>query len=75
MKSTKVISGKNLPARLPIWPTITMYLLLDKAHPPQWALGAIALLWVIFWIIAIIAVTHQEPVDIVSVLGDEKKNK
>lgn len=63
--STKVISAKNLPARLPIISTVVFYLLMDNlnASPVAWGVGIT--LVVIFWIIAITAICMQEHVDVI----------
>ena len=63
----KVISWKNLPARLPIFPTITMYLLLVQLQAAEWVWGAIGLFTVLIWIISIIAVCRQVKIDIFEV--------
>ena len=63
--STKVISAKNLPARLPIFSTAVFYLLMDNlnASPVAWGVGIT--LVVILWIVAIIAICTQEHVDVI----------
>jgi hypothetical protein len=30
----------NLPTRLPVWPAITLWLVLDRAQAPGWVWGA-----------------------------------
>lgn len=63
--STKVISAKNLPARLPINSTVVFYLLMDNlnASPVAWGVGIT--LVVILWIAAITAICTQEHVDVI----------
>lgn len=63
--STKVISVKNLPARLPITSTAVFYLLMDKfnASPAAWGVGIT--LVVILWIVCITAICMQEYVDVI----------
>lgn len=62
--STKVISAKNLPARLQIISTVVFYLLMDNlnASPVAWGVGIT--LVVILWIIAITAICMEDRVDI-----------
>lgn len=63
--STKVISAKNLPARLPINGTAVFYLMMDNlnASPVAWGVGIT--LVVILWIICITAIFMQEHVDVI----------
>ena len=60
----KVISWKNMPSRLPIFPTITTYLFLDRLGAAGWVWGAVGCVFVIGWAIAIIAMSTQTKVDI-----------
>lgn len=62
--STKVISVKNLPARLPITSTAVFYLLMDNlnASPVAWGVGIT--LYAILWVICITAICMEERVDI-----------
>lgn len=64
--STKVISVKNLPARLPITSTAVFYLLMDNlnASPVAWGVGIT--LVAILWIVAITAICMQEHIDVIN---------
>jgi hypothetical protein len=44
-----VIRYDNLPVRIPVWPTITAALALDRigAHPIIW--GAVGMLFLLYW--------------------------
>ncbi len=64
MKSKKVISSKNLPVRLPIFQTATMYLLLDKFHWQEWIMGALGLLCLLLWVVSIGYLFTPEETDI-----------
>ena len=61
---TKVLATRFLPARLPIYPTITGWLALDHWHAPSWMYGAAVCLAVIVWAIMIYAMAVQVPVDL-----------
>lgn len=60
MKRHKVVSNKNLPMRLPIFPTITLWLLLDRLDAAVWVWSVVGTLWVILWIVAAITCWLQE---------------
>jgi hypothetical protein len=69
-KSNKVISGNNLPSRLPIWSTLSCALALDRWNAPEWLWGAVGFLFLIGWVAMIYGMIVQEKVDIF-----EKDNK
>lgn len=71
MKTKKVISTNNLPARLPIYQTLTAWIALDYFNAPQWLWGAIGLFFIILWIVAIITISNQKHID----LFDDKMKK
>lgn len=60
----KVVSRKNLPAKLPIYSTAVAYLLLDKFHAADWVWGVIGTLYTLIWIICIVAIVKQEQVEL-----------
>jgi hypothetical protein len=70
MKRPKVIKLNQLPARLPFIPTIAWGLLLDRFHAPGWLWGAIGVLFLVFWIIAIIAMCIQDPIKLKELSGE-----
>jgi hypothetical protein len=45
----RVISGRNLPSRIPLWSTLTVWLLLDRYQPPGWVWGAVGLFFLLIW--------------------------
>jgi len=55
----KVIHPKNLPAKLPIFQTATVYLLVDKFQIHGVLLGVICTIGVALWLM-FIYVIHQE---------------
>ncbi len=59
-----VILPKNMPARLPVWSTAVVWLLLDRLKPPEWVWGAVGFLMLTIWLILIYAVCTQETVDL-----------
>jgi hypothetical protein len=64
MKSPKVISYKNLPARIPLVPIAVAYLLLDKFKAPGYVWGIVGTILGIIPIVAIIAKAIETPVEI-----------
>lgn len=64
MKHKKVISHNNLPTHLPVTSTIAVYLLLDKLRAPGWFWGAVGLFFVALWIGAIVAILHEDDVEL-----------
>jgi hypothetical protein len=55
----KVVHASELPVRLPIYPTITLWLLLDRTEAPGWVWGATGVLMLIVWIGAVIQLSTQ----------------
>jgi hypothetical protein len=45
----KVINNRNLPARLPLWSTVTTGLVLDRLNAPGWLWGALSVFFVLIW--------------------------
>jgi hypothetical protein len=72
MNERKVISGENLPMRMPLYATLLAWLVLDKVQAPGWLWGAIGLALVLLWIIWIIDVVYRKDVDIFT---EENKGK
>lgn len=64
MKKRKVINSRNLPAKLPIWQTLTTFLALDHWSAPAWLWGALGVIFLTIWIISLILVATQEELDI-----------
>lgn len=64
MDTKKVISNSNLPAKLPIWSSITAALALDYWNAPEWLIGAVGLFFIVGWILIIIKMAIQEKVDV-----------
>jgi hypothetical protein len=50
MEAKVVISNKNMPARFPLWPTITCALGLDRIHAPGWVWGVAGTIFLLIWI-------------------------
>lgn len=60
MKKIKVISNKNLPARPPLWSSMTAWLMLDRFDAPGWVYGVVGCLFVLLWIFYFCTwVTHE----------------
>lgn len=64
MKSRKVLKMNNLPARIPIFKTLSTGIALDYWNAPQWLWGALGLFFLIGWIVAIYEIVTQESVDL-----------
>lgn len=59
-----VISRRNLPVRLPVWQTVTCWLLLDRLHADHFWWGSAALLFLIIWGACVWAAFKQKEIDI-----------
>jgi hypothetical protein len=64
MKKRKVISHKNLPAKLPTVLTFMVYILLDKFNAPQWLWGGLGAVMLVLWVATIAARQYEEDTDI-----------
>lgn len=53
MEKQRVISRKSLPAKLPIWTTVLMFLLLDRFNAPGWVWGGMGVIFAIAWIVSV----------------------
>jgi hypothetical protein len=60
----KVVSAKNLPARLPITQTAIWWLLMDRFHALAWVWGSTGVLVFLAWALAIFAACVQDRTDI-----------
>lgn len=63
MKIRHVINSRNMPARLPIFPTITTVLALDYWHAPGWLCGALGLVFLVGWILCIVDILRTEDLE------------
>jgi hypothetical protein len=75
MPQFKVVHRKNLPASLPIFPTMTFWLILDRLHAPQWLWGVIGTILVLVWILRVIAILHTEMVELDDIFDWTKERK
>ena len=64
MKERKVISGNNIPVRIPVIDAIVLYLLLDKFNAAAWIWGVVGTLWAIMFIATLIATWNEKSIDI-----------
>lgn len=55
---------KNERPKLPVLGTAVVYLLLDKFNSPEWVWGAIGILLLIAWIVAIALIYKMDGIDI-----------
>jgi len=60
MKTMKVISRSQLPTNPPIIGTIVILLVLDRFKAPQAVWGAAFVILLLYWIIIIFIMQHQE---------------
>ena len=60
----KVIPYKSLPARLPGWATVVLWLWLDRIKAPGWLWGAAVVLMAIFWIRSIAEWFQQKETEV-----------
>ena len=66
MKKVKVISYKNLPAKLPLLSSAVSYLFLDKFNAPGWVWGVVITLFSILWISCVIKLSNEDVIDILN---------
>lgn len=64
MKKRKVISHKNLPARMPLSGTLVCFLALDRIGAPGWVWGIVGTLLVVVWWVYVMDVKDQVDVEI-----------
>lgn len=64
MKVYKCIKRNNLPITLPVWPTCTTLLLIDRYNPPEWLIEMVILLGIIIWSIEIFTLFCQKEIDL-----------
>lgn len=60
----KVVKYKNLPARLPVWPTIVLWLLLDRLRAPGWVWGVCGTITALGWLGSLAQLLYQKETDI-----------
>jgi hypothetical protein len=65
MEKRKVISRKNLPTRLPIWPTAIIWLLMDYYNASDITHGVVWTIWAILWIVVIVNFWTEEEKEVV----------
>lgn len=63
-KKQKVISFKNLPYRMPIYQTVSLWLLADRFQVPEMMWGFVWAFIFLLWTAWVYGITHTEEVDI-----------
>ena len=58
------IHRKNLPTRLPITQTLTIFLAMDYWNAPEWLFGVICFSAAIIWAAAIYSISTQKTEDV-----------
>ena len=71
----KRIKRSNLPSKLPVTLTVLTYICYDLYNIPEWLIGVIGLLIVLFWITSIINIFKDEYIDLFSEKETKKKPK
>ncbi len=64
MKNNKVFHPRNHHSKLPVFNGLTIYLVLEHFHAPQWLYGAFAVVWLILMVAAIYTIHKDEYVDV-----------
>lgn len=67
MKKRRVIAHKNMPARVPLWQTVTLVLVLDRFGAPGWLWGVMLALTGMAWALAYVVHRGEEAVDVLAV--------
>lgn len=60
----KVVDYGNLPARFPIWSSLTLWLFLDRLAAPGWVYGVCGTIMFIIWAVAIFKFVTQTEIKI-----------
>ena len=63
-KKKRVVAPSSLPTRIPLWPTIVIYLLLEKLQATGLVQGIVYTLLALWWIGAIASMYHEERRDV-----------
>ena len=63
-KKKRVVAPSSLPTRIPLWPTIVIYLLLEKLQATGVVQGIVYTLLVIWWVVAIYNSNREESRDV-----------
>lgn len=61
MSDRRVISANQLPIRVPVFQTMTLWLFLDRLQPSLLVWGVVGTLWCIAMIGALVLVFTQKP--------------
>ena len=63
-KKKRVVAPSSLPTRIPLWPTIVIYLLLEKLQATGLVQGIVYTLLVVWWILVIYNSNREESRDV-----------
>ena len=63
-KKKRVVAPSSLPTRIPLWPTIVIYLLLEKLQATGLVQGIVYTLLALWWIYAIVSLNEEERRDV-----------
>jgi len=74
MKTKKVISRLNIPSTLPLYSTITVALALDYWNATEWVIGAVGVIFIVFWISSIKNIIIEKDIDIFNETSITKKS-
>lgn len=69
----RVLAGENLPFRMPLWPTVTLWLVLDRLHAAGWVWGLAGLFLLLYWGVWINDVHSREPVTLDDLTRNHKE--
>lgn len=64
MSKRKVVPYKNMPMNMPLWPSTTMWLMLDRLNAPGWLWGVCGTCLAVAWLCWVIDVCTRDPLDI-----------
>ena len=63
-KKKHVVAPSSLPTRISLWPTIVIYLLLEKLQATDLVKGIVYTLLALWWIGAFVSMYHEERRDV-----------
>lgn len=75
MSKTRKLPSRLMPTKLPLYPSIITWMALDYYHSPDWAYGALGVLFALIWGSAIYSMATEEEIATLSEITEELAKK
>lgn len=72
MKAQWVLSRKQMPTSVPVFETLTLFLILERFNAPQYVWGAIGVVWIFIFIACVVSVIKQKYVELFEITAKQK---